>query len=527
MRSRRELLRDVALACGASALPTSAAPAWSTGSVVHLLPTVNHNRILLKASFDQPLPAPPRLRVGAKFYAGQKTDARGQFWSFDATGLEPSHPYELHVVSARGRHLCDPWTLKTFPAPSDQPQRLRLLIYTCAGGHEVFEGVRFLPAAVRARLLARGLSFQPDALIANGDHIYWDLLSPRLAPKMGASAEAIAYAGRFDRSLPVLGSPNENVFLRATGPQILPLYGTQCRSTPVFFLQDDHDYFENDEADDAMVTLPPDHFMLALARTTQRMYYPEFLPDPDRPLGLPGASAADGPPGASECFGTLRFGKLAEALLYDVRRTLTLAGPSAVFVSPVVETWLKARMASPDAAHVLNIPSNPPGWSAGKWGEWYADLLEPNGKLGVSKPKPYWQQGWRNQHDRLLQAASAMRDRIPLFISGDLHSIAEERIFRTGKIDLRANPVLAVLPGPLGTSDGLWPSAFRGVKAMPPVGLDVEQGLEPIEENGFLLADFNPESVVLSYFRWHQKLPVDAIDTLQPFRVTALKRPGR
>ena len=62
---------------------------------------------------------------------------------------------------------------------------------------------------------------------------------------------------------------------------------------------------------------------------------------------------------------------------------------------------------------------------------------------------------------------------------------------------------------------------------MPPVGLDVDQGLEPIEENGFLLADFNLESVVLRYFRWSQKQPVEAIETLQPFRVPTIKRPGR
>jgi len=111
-----------------------------------------------------------------------------------------------------------------------------------------------------------------------------------------------------------MGTPNEMVFLRATGPQILPLYGTRCRSTPVFFLQDDHDYFDNDEADEKIVTFPPDHFMLALARATQRQYHPEFLPDPERPPGLPGASAADRPPGVSECFGTLRFGNLAEVL---------------------------------------------------------------------------------------------------------------------------------------------------------------------------------------------------------------------
>ena len=45
---------------------------------------------------------------------------------------------------------------------------------------------------------------------------------------------------------------------------------------------------------------------------------------------------------------------------------------------------------------------------------------------------------------------------------------------------------------------------------MPPVGLDVEPGLEPIEENGFLLADFTPESIVLRFFRWNAKQPVES-----------------
>jgi hypothetical protein len=315
MKSRREVLQ-----CFASALSTSAPQShgaqvvWDAGSVVHLLPTVNHNRILLKASFDHSLSASPRLRVADKFYAGQRTDARGQFWAFDAIGLEPSRVHELQLLNAAGRRLCAPWTLKTFPAPSEQPHRLRVLIYTCAGGHGVLKsGLRFLPSMVRARLLARGLSFQPDALIANGDHVYWDLFAPRTSPKLGASEEAMPYAGRLDPSLPILGTSNEQAFLRATGPQMLPVYGTQCRSTPVFFLQDDHDYFDNDEADDKMVTFPPNHFMLALARATQRMYYPEFLPDPERPLGLPGASAADRPSGVSESFGTLRFGRLADS----------------------------------------------------------------------------------------------------------------------------------------------------------------------------------------------------------------------
>ena len=191
--------------------------------------------------------------------------------------------------------------------------------------------INWLPSALRRRLLARGLSFKPDALIANGDQIYWDLRAPQASRGSGASPLGKELAGIFDRAQPVFGTPNEAVFRRATGAQIIPQYGALLRSTPVFFMQDDHDYFDNDEATDDIITFPPDAFMLALARATRQLYYPEYLPDRNRPLGLPGASAADRPPGVGEAFGTLRYGKLAEILLYDVRRTQTLAGPSAVF----------------------------------------------------------------------------------------------------------------------------------------------------------------------------------------------------
>ena len=76
-----------------------------------------------------------------------------------------------------------------------------------------------------------------------------------------------------------------------------------------------------------------------------------------------------------------------------IRRSTTLAGPSAVFVDLDVEDWLKLRMAEREIIHVVNVPSNPPGWSAGKWGEWYPDILDSDGKLTIDKPKPYWQSG--------------------------------------------------------------------------------------------------------------------------------------
>ena len=241
---------------------------------------------------------------------------------------------------------------------------------------------------------------------------------------------------------------------RAAGPQIAPVYGNDFRSTPVFFLQDDHDYFDNDEATDEVVTFPPSYFMLQLARATQNLYYPEFLPDAERPLGLPWSSAGDRARGVSESFGTLRFGRLAEILLYDVRRTQTLAGPSAVYLDPEVEKWLKARTASTEVSHVVHVPSNPPGWTAGKWGEWYPDVLGRDGKLTANEPKPYWQPGWLKQHDRLMQAISGMKGRVPLVIRGDLHAIAIGRMLRSGSLDLKANPVNVVLSGPIGSRPG-------------------------------------------------------------------------
>ena len=506
--------------------------AWDAGDLVHVLPGASHERFLIKASFKAPLPMPPALVVGGRKVPGRAGDTLGFFWAFDAAGLEPDRRYTLQIVDARGRALCGPWPLSTLPSPSDTPDRVRLLIYSCAGGHDILPDHqptdvsthRFLTVAVRRRMLERAMSFAPDVVVANGDHIYWDLFSAR-SDLLGNSPAARAYAGVFDRTSPVLGTPNEQVLKKAVGPQIADLYGTMMRSTPVCFLQDDHDYFETDEADDTLVTMPPDAFMLNLARVSQLLYYPEFLPDGHRGAGLPSGSAADRPAGVSESFGTLRYGKLLELLMYDCRRYMTMTGPSATFVPPIVEQWLAARMANSDAIHVVNMPSLPPGWSAGKWGEWYADMDGGNQQLTTKIPKPYWQSGWRLQHDRLFKAASGMRGRIPLFISGDLHSLGEAKVFKTSDIDLRSNPVVCVLPGPLGTGRPGWPSLVRGLRGLPPAGMEVEEGLPALEENGFTIADFTPERVTLRYFSWKLGRPEAALDTLEPFRVTNLVLP--
>jgi hypothetical protein len=66
--------------------------------------------------------------------------------------------------------------------------------------------------------------------------------------------------------------------------------------------------------------------------------------------------------------------------------------------------------------HVVHAPSNPIGWTAGKWMEWYPDVLNADGKLTTKEPKPYWQAGWLKQHDRLVAAMTAMKGRIPITV---------------------------------------------------------------------------------------------------------------
>jgi hypothetical protein len=119
-----------------------------------------------------------------------------------------------------------------------------------------------------------------------------------------------------------------------------------------------------------------------------------------------------------------------------------------------------------------------------------------------------------------------MRSRLPLFISGDLHSLGEMRVFKTGDIDLRSNPVVSVLPGTVGTGRPGWPSLVRGLRGLPPEGLEVEEGLPALEENGFTIADFTPERVTLRYFRWKLGQPESVLDTLEPFRTTNLMVPA-
>jgi PhoD-like phosphatase len=531
--SRRDVLRFLAGSASVLAFTGSGSLAayaelrreeeWNSGELAHLIPSVNHSAILIKTSFHTAQKNVPMLQVGSsRSIKGEMTDSTGHFWQFYAQELDAGTTYELQLRNNKGGVLTDPWPLSTFPHPDADADRLRIFAYTCAGGNErprLPSGEPFfLSLADRRRLLQRGLEFNPDVVIANGDHIYWDqdTLFNKPQALQAPWLELFAEYGSLDRNIPAIGTSNEAVLKRIVNDQIAKLYGVMFRSVPVYMLTDDHDMFENDEASDQRITLPPDWHMLDAARSTQKLYYPEFLPETTRSRWLPGSSAADRADGLSEVFGTLRYGKLFEALLYDTKRYVSLKGPTGAMVPASTEQWLKSRTASTQTAHLMHIPSTPFGWSAGKWGEWYPDMLQEDGSLGTGREKKYWPSGWWSQHQRILQMITGQSKRPPVIISGDLHALSYGKMHNSGALDFSKNPVHTFCVGPIGTSGPGFPSRYRGIGAQVPSQLDLDELLRPLEENGFSIIDVTSKAMRIRMFAWRPPASASSIDTMSP-----------
>ena len=85
----------------------------------------------------------------------------------------------------------------------------------------------FLDMAAR-RLLARGMSFQPDAVIANGDHIYLDIETSLNKPHAKFVQEQLwtKFGGALDLSVPMFHPKNAAIFTAVCDYQIPRLYGT-------------------------------------------------------------------------------------------------------------------------------------------------------------------------------------------------------------------------------------------------------------------------------------------------------------
>ncbi|HQC95050.1 MAG TPA: hypothetical protein PK306_05030 [Aquabacterium sp.] len=532
---RRQLLGLGAAALAAAWLPTgaNAADGWNAGDLLHLTPTASHDRLLIKASVRRPLAQPPRLLVDGRTgsaVVGVMTDRLGRFWRFDARGLAAGTRHLLRIVDADGQALCDAWPLATLPAPDAAPEHLRLLAYTCAGGNDGMPiGGRstWLAMAARRRLLARGLGFAPHAVIANGDHIDWDqkTLDNKRVPRERIAAARAAFGGELDLTLPMDHPRNAAIHQAVCDHQIAGLYGTALRSTPAWFLTDDHDMFENDEFDDQIATLPADDDGRVGAELTQRLSYPEFLPDANRPAWLPGSGIPGLAEGTNGCFGTLRDGRLLEAVLYDCRRDLDNKGRHARVVPRWVEDWLLARTRADNTAQFMHEPSLPFGYSSGKLGDWYPDRLdERQGKLVLDQAKDGWQSGWQAQDQRLLAALGDQPRRAGLIVQGDFHASAAGRIQRSMDLQLR-QPVHTPMTGTLGTGDLGFPSAFRRVESMPSATVTMDEALRPTEKNGFTMIDVTAQSITCRLFTWRPPQPLEDIDTMAPTLVYEIPRP--
>ena len=198
--------------------------------------------------------------------------------------------------------------------------------------------------------------------------------------------------------------------------------------------------------------------------------------------------------------------------------------PDSRLVPKAIERWLIERTLHTNAAHYAHMPGTPILWSAGKFAEWYPDVLN-DGRLTIDHDKPYWPDGWNDQHDRFVEAASKRRNRIPLWIQGDLHVSALGLINQTRGHDLSQNPIVTLGCGTPGTGAPGFPSAFRGTPAVPSLTVQANELVKPIEENGFSLVDFTPDEIKISMFRWnHRSDPEEAIDSLRPFLVRRFKR---
>jgi hypothetical protein len=514
MYSRRTVLHSAAAASLGGVLlggvSWSRASAAETRTVRALLPSASHDALAVKVLLDTPPFAAPVLTIDGRHVAAQQMDVDGYAWGFVQKGLKGGTTHELTLTDEYGAALRAPWQLKTLPGLDDQPDRFRILFFTCAGGDEAKSA---LAVNARRALFDRALSFSPDLAVANGDHIYWDL-DTALKIRGGAetrarNAELYRRIAWIDQDLAFDSKTNRRSLNTVIGRQIASIYEDRFASVPLVFISDDHDYFENDNGGTWGYTFPPRPFTLNLQRRAAAIAYPFALGRPQ----LPGGALT------SETVETVRIGKLAELALFDCRRGWdTKTGNGVLF--PEVERFLIERLRQSEASQYIHVPSVPFGWTAGKLGDWYEDR-PPSGTKGSDKE--FWPASWFEQHQRLIKALTEQRERPAITISGDIHASGAKRFTRSGNIDLTTNPLEAILAGTIGTGTG-WPSHGRGMSPSTPGKLMGTDTAETKEKNGFTLFDVTPDHIEVRQFSWRPPEPIEAIASLKPYAAFRIER---
>ena len=341
MSNRRDFLRGTAatalslsapadlFAQAASTAPASGA--WDSGHVRHLLPTASDNRILLKTSFAAPLDEAPTLQVDGTSVRGRMGDTRGEHWHFhadrSAAGTAASAVAGRRATGARSasrgsfRHSRSRRAARAIP-------RAVLLLRRRPRGDEV-PAARGAQSAVsaRAELCAAGRRRQRRSCLL-GFAVAADLEALRRLAGSRSRSPASSIAPAI-----VFGGDNETVLKRAAGSadraglrRRFPLDADVLHPGRSRLLRQ-----RRGDRRHHHVSAGPFH-AAARARHAAPVLPGISCRTSARPRGLAWSSSADRVEGLSETFGTIRYGRLAEVLLYDIRRTATLAGPSAVYI---------------------------------------------------------------------------------------------------------------------------------------------------------------------------------------------------
>jgi len=484
-------------------------PWFAKPKVIHILSSASDTKLAVTISLSKGI-SQAYIKINQKSFFGKKIDRDGKHWQFICNNLIADKTYALSIFS-KDEMLEPEWPLKTLPHLNDKKDNLKIMAFTCAGGGDgtSFGGKEFFkPYVFRQKMFSEGIKEKPDLAIAIGDHVYWDLRGGSLPPFGRQQSVFIKFFigsllkflyGSFNRDEDALSINNEKVLKNIGNDQIASLYGKRFKSIPIYFLPDDHDYFENDDAEENLVTFPADKFSKSAFKGMADLFYPPLLDCPNGSIGRK--------------IGRIRYGNLFEGLLADCAGDMSLGGKNAKLINKKNEEWILTRFQESSVLHLAFIPSHPLGYTAGKWREWYPDVVASDneegvilnellsgktGKLTTKAEKYLWQQGWFLQHQRFLKGLSNRVENSFTF-SGDIHAIAANKIIKSDNYSLKKQ-ILSVLVGPISSSTGTWPSAARGIVASKPEFLEVNEELKIKEQNGFSIIEINKEKVEINLY---------------------------
>ena len=71
-----------------------------------------------------------------------------------------------------------------------------------------------------------------------------------------------------------------------------------------------------------------------------------------------------------------------------------------------------------------------------------------------------------------------------------------------------------------------WPGAARDTPPRVATGIGIREDLQPLENNGFTIADSSPDRVEFQMFRWKLGRPEAELEAMEPFHRFTIQRAG-